>query len=167
MPILDFLTGYTAPTMAMTDKRSPWQDEFNTPDVEELRMELPVPAAELFDAAREFFNGPAELKESVRWYGDCWFWTIAFFMDKEDTEEDDPVALLVPAPDNLQVAAPLDRDFLEQLNTRRMKRAIRDGLDLASDPYSTEWGVWPLTARNQLEDLISLFKQRLAWLRGT
>lgn len=150
----------------MTDKRSAWQDEFNIPLIEDLRMDLPVPAAELFDATREFFGADAGLSESLRWYGDCWYWTVAWFLTDEATDEDNPIALLVPAPDNLQIAAPLDRPFLEQLNTRRMKRAIRDGLDLASDPYSTEWAVWPVSARNMLDDIKALMKQRLAWMRG-
>jgi hypothetical protein len=153
--------------MAMTDKRSPWQDEFNTPSIDDLRMDLPVPAAELFDATRDFLLGHGGLVEGRRWFGDCWFWTVAYFLEHEDADEDEPVAIIVPAPDNLQVAAPLDQEFLDQLNTRRMKRAIRDGLDLATEPYSTHWAVWPVAAKNMLEDVTSLLGQRLNWLQGS
>ncbi len=48
----------------------------------------------------------------------------------------------------------------------RMKRAIRDGLDLAAEPYSTNWAVWPVAAKNMLDDLILLLQQRLNWLQG-
>ena len=153
--------------MHISDKRSPWRDEFNVPSVDDLRFDLPVPAAELFDSLREFLESKSGLTEGVRWYGDCWFWTIAYFLEGESTEEDDPFMLIVPAPDNLQVAAPLDGEFLDQLNTRRMKRAIRDGLDLATEPYSTKWAVWPVAAKNMLEDLTSLLQQRLNWLQGS
>jgi hypothetical protein len=153
--------------MAMTDKRSPWQDEFNTPSIDDLRMDLPVPAAELFDATRDFLLDHGGLVEGLRWFGDCWFWTVAYYLEHEDTEDDEPVAIIVPAPDNLQVAAPLDQEFLSQLNTRRMKRAIRDGLELATEPYSTHWAVWPVAAKNMLEDVTSLLGQRLHWLQGT
>jgi hypothetical protein len=153
--------------MGMTDKRSPWQDEFNTPSIDDLRMDLPVPAAELFDATRDFLLEHGGLVEGRRWFGDCWFWTVAYFLEHEDADEDEPVAIIVPAPDNLQVAAPLDQEFLDQLNTRRMKRAIRDGLDLATEPYSTHWAVWPVAAKNMLEDVTSLLGQRLNWLQGS
>ena len=152
--------------MHISDKRSPWQDEFNVPTLDDLRTDLPVPAAELFDATRAFLLERDGLLESMQWYGDCWFWTLAYYLENEDTDEDQPIAIIVPAPDNLQIAAPLDREFLEQLNTRRMKRAIRDGLDLAAEPYSTNWAVWPVAAKNMLDDLISLLQQRLNWLQG-
>ncbi len=129
-------------------------------------MDLPVPAAELFDIARDFLNERDGVVESLRWYGDCWFWAVVYFLEGENTTEDDPVAIIVPAPDNLQIAAPLDQEFISQLNTRRMKRAIRDGLELASEPYSTQWAVWPVTARNMLDDVTILLTQRLNWLQG-
>ena len=66
--------------MATTDKRSPWQDEFNVPDIADLRMDLPVPAAELFDIARDFLNERDGVVESLRWYGDCWFWAVVYFL---------------------------------------------------------------------------------------
>lgn len=154
------------PAMSMTDKRSPWQDELNVPSIDDLRMDLPVPAAELFDATRDFLHKQGGLVEGLRWYGDCWFWTVTYHLENEATDDDDPIAIIVPAPDNLQIAAPLDQEFLSQLNTRRMKRAIRDGLELASEPYSTRWAVWPVAARNMLDDVTSLLQQRLNWLLG-
>ena len=166
LPAQEALWRYTGHVMHISDKRSPWRDEFNVPSIDELRMDLPIPAAELFDAIREFLLAREGISESMRWYGDCWFWTIAYFLEGEDTEEDEPVAIIIPAPDNLQLAAPFDAEFLEQLNTRRMKRAIRDGLDLATEPYSTRWAVWPVTARNMLDNLTPLFQQRLNWLQG-
>ncbi|MDP7070017.1 MAG: hypothetical protein QF561_01560 [Phycisphaerales bacterium] len=153
--------------MAITDKRSPWQDEFSVPSISDLRMDLPVPAAELFDVARDFLNAREGILESLRWYGDCWFWAVTYFLEGEDTAEDEPVAIIVPAPDNLQIAAPLDQEFVSQLNTRRMKRAIRDGLELASEPYSTKWAVWPVTAKNMLDEVTALLTQRMNWLQGT
>ena len=153
--------------MHISDKRSPWQDEFNIPTLDDLRIDLPLPSAELFDTTRSFLLSNENILEEMRWYGDCWFWTISYYLKSENTDDDLPIAGIIPAPDNLQVAAPLDREFLEQLNPRRMKRAVRDGIDLAAEPYSTQWAVWPVNAKNLLEDLISLLKQRLSWLQGT
>jgi hypothetical protein len=152
--------------MHISDKRSPWQDEFNVPTLDDLRIDLPLPSAELFDTMRAFLLSNENILEEMRWYGDCWFWTISYYLKGENTDDDLPIAVIIPAPDNLQVAAPLDRDFLAQLNTRRMKRAIRDGIDLAAEPYSTQWAVWPVNAKNLLEELVSLLKQRLSWLQG-
>lgn len=152
--------------MHISDKRSPWQDEFNVPTLDDLRIDLPLPSAELFDTMRTFLLSNENILEEMRWYGDCWFWTISYYLKGENTDDDLPIAVIIPAPDNLQVAAPLDRDFLAQLNTRRMKRAIRDGIDLAAEPYSTQWAVWPVNAKNLLEELVSLLKQRLSWLQG-
>lgn len=149
------------------DKRPPWQNQFETPTIDDLRTDLPLPSVELFDEIRTAIMAYDNIVERKKWYGDCWFWTLGFYLEDEATEEDLPVLLLIPAPEDLQVAMPFDGQCLEELNTRRMKRAIRDGLDLAREPYSTEWAIWPLNARNMLDDLYAIIRHRLHWLRGT
>lgn len=153
--------------MPSIDKRSSWKDEFNIPSVADLRGDLPAIAADLFDASRAGMLEFDALIEQPKWFGDCWFWTLAYFLQGEATKEDKPLALIIPATEDLQIAAPLDEEFLGSLNTRRMKRAVRDGLELSTPPYSTRWAIWSIPAPNMLEDVMQIVKQRLAWMRGT
>lgn len=152
--------------MTATPRQCAWKDEFNPPTPEELRGALPADTADLFDGCRSGLAALEGLVERPRWFGDCWFWTLAYYIEGEATEDDLPVALIIPALEDLQVASPLDEEFLDGLNTRRMKRAIRDGLELATPPYSTRWAIWSIGAQNMLDDVMAIVKQRYAWLRG-
>lgn len=149
------------------EKRPPWQNQFEIPSTDDLRTDLPLPSVELFDDIRDAVLKHDGIVEEKRWYGECWFWTHGFFLEGEATSEDQPILLLIPTPEDLQVAMPFDRECLEAINTRRMKRAIRDGLELAVEPYSTNWAIWPINARNMLDDLYSIIRHRINWLRGT
>ena len=73
--------------------------------------------------------------------------------------------MIVPSPSDLQLAVPLERNFTSTLPVKRMKRAVRDGLDLASEPFDTRWGVWSIQAPtmvDDLEDLVAMKHQHLA-----
>jgi hypothetical protein len=42
-----------------------------------------------------------------------------------------------------------------------MKRAVRDGVDLAQDPFDTRWGVWSIHAESLLEEVVDLIELKL------
>jgi hypothetical protein len=77
---------------------------------------------------------------------------------------EDPLAVLIPAPGNLQVAIPLDREFARSLPTQRMTRALREGLELAQDPFDTRWGVWHIQAAAIVDDVLDLVELKLRHL---
>ena len=92
----------------------------------------------------------------MKWYGDCWYLTGAFMSDFLE----EPLTILVPAEENLQIAAPLTHDFISQLSTRRLKRFVRDGLELALPPHRTNWAVWSIPTPAAFEDVLPVIKSK-------
>lgn len=155
----------------MTEIQKPacWTDEFNVPTPDALRRELVEESREVFDQLRKLMNGFEGVQEQCRWYGDCWHWTLAYLLDEQairDPSDDwEPLGLVIPAPEDVQLAMSLDNDFVASLNTRRLKRGVRDGLELGSSPFTTRWGVWSISTPGLLAELAGLVKQKIAWMR--
>lgn len=143
--------------------RIAWHDRFNTPTVEQLRADLPETAAELFDRFRDGMHKFEGVTESFAWFGDSWHWTIQYHLQ----DRDEPLAVLVPSPDDLELAMPLDRTFIESLPMTRLKRTVREGLDLAREPYDTRWAVWSLQFPNLIDDLLNIVSRHLDYLGTT
>ena len=142
--------------------RSVWMDEFTTPTVDSLRGEIPSTHRPLFDQAKSIFMDLDEIEQGFAWYGDCWHWVITFALADHDDEL--PLGIIIPSPEDLQVAIPMDRDFHESIPTKRMKRMIKDGFELAADPFHTSWGVWSIATGSMLTDIGQLAKQKLRWI---
>ena len=108
--------------------------------------------------------------EHPRWYGDGWHWTLSYLLDEQQLMEpsDDwqPLALIIPAPEDVQLAMWLDQDFVESINTRRLKRGVREGLELGCPPFTTQWGIWSIPSPGLMIELASLIKQKIAWMRS-
>lgn len=143
--------------------RIAWEDRFSQPTVPGLREELPLPAAKLFDQLRQRVLDLDGIKETFSWRGPCWRWTVEF----HTACSPEPLALVIPSPTDLQLAIPLDREFTRSLPVRRMKRAVRDGLELAQDPFDTRWGVWSLQSEGLLEDLQELIDLKLRYVSSS
>ena len=60
------------------------------------------------------------------------------------------------------MAMPLDRGFITKLPQNRLKRAVREGLDLARDPFDTNWAVWSLPYAGLLDELKDVLKRKHA-----
>jgi hypothetical protein len=141
-------------------ERVAWEDRFNRPTVERLKVPLGAAATKLFDRLRHDLRSLEGVTESFAWHGDCWRWTIEFHTQHSD----DPLAVLIPSPLDLQLAVPLDRDFVRSLPQRRMKRSVRDGIGLAEDPFDTRWGVWSVQSGGLRDDLVDLIELKLRHL---
>ena len=141
----------------MTYKRKAWKDRFNRPTLQQLRSELPGDQRSYLDAARERLLDLDGVQEVAAWYGESWHWTIEYRVDQSE----DPLAVLIPSPTDLQLAVPMDLEFIRSLPIRRMKRAVRDGIDLAQEPFDTRWGVWSIQSPGLLEDVVDLVEQML------
>jgi hypothetical protein len=143
-------------------ERIAWEDRFKRPTSDRLREALPAPAARLFDQVRQEILALDRIEESYAWHGECWRWTVEF----RTSRRGDPLAILIPCPDDLQLAIPLEREFTRTLPVRRMKRAVRDGLELARDPFDTRWGVWSIQSPSLLADLADLLSMKLRHVNG-
>lgn len=140
--------------------RSPWTDRFNRPTAQTLRAGLNPANGRLFDDARRRLLEIDGIREEAAWYGDCWKWVLEYHIDHSEA----PLAAIVPSPLDLQLAVQVEPEFLRSISTSRMKRAVRDGLDLASEPFDTRWGVWSLQPGSLLRDLQDLILQKLRHL---
>lgn len=135
---------------------SPWIDRFNRPTVDRLVAELPAANIQLFKLSRRMLHDAGLRFESVAWHGECWKWTIEFrpFASAEMG------AVIVPAPENLQLALPVAREFVDSLPMRRLKKAVREGLELASHPFDTRLAIWSISTSSLLGDLQDLLNRQ-------
>ncbi|UCD75686.1 MAG: hypothetical protein JSV91_01980 [Phycisphaerales bacterium] len=140
--------------------RLPWKDRFNQPTVNVLRKSLPAEAVETLDNLRKRLLSLDGVEEVMAWYGHCWHWTLTY----RTTHAKDPLAVVIPSPDDLQLAVPVDPDFAKSLPLKRMKRAVREGLDLAREPFNTRWASWSLQAPKLIDDLMDLVDLKLRHL---
>ncbi|MHC5026844.1 MAG: hypothetical protein ACYTGR_08820 [Planctomycetota bacterium] len=150
-------TPTTPPAKPKIPRRLAWEDRFNQPTYKQLREHLDATSKSSMDRIRRGLLELDGVTESLTWYGDSWKWTVEF----RTKHSEEPLAVIVPAPEDLQVAVPLDRTFAEGLPVRRMKRAIRDGLELAQDPFDTRWGVWSVPTVGLIGDLHELVEAKL------
>ncbi len=147
----------------MTDwneKRLAWTDSFNTPTVQEVRGDIQEAGLAPFDVIRAYLLETPDVSETLQWFGPCWQWTIAYKLP----ELEDPLAILIPSPEDVQMAIPLPPGFIESIPFKRLKRAIRDGLDLGREPFDTKWAVWSIPAAGLLDDLKEIIRYRLRHL---
>ncbi|MCA9286549.1 MAG: hypothetical protein KDA22_15095 [Phycisphaerales bacterium] len=131
---------------------APWADRFNTPSTAQLQSGLPAPVASIFKQARRMLHDAGFTHESPQWRGECWKWTIEFSAGPRR----ELMAILIPSPENLQFALPVTAEFLQSLPMKRLKKSVREGLELAAEPFDTNLAVWFLTAGlvSDLEDLL-------------
>lgn len=146
--------------------RLAWADRFQMPDVGLLREALHGHPRHQFDAVRKGLLADGGLAEVLAWYGDCWKWSIEYRF-RINKSPGDPLAVLIPCPEDLQLALPIEREFADSLPLKRMKRAVRDGLELAQAPFDTKWSVWSIggaASNGLLDDLQDLIDMKLKHL---
>ncbi len=142
--------------MAKYAPPSIWTDEFNQPSIDQLRTLALQDTKKAFDKTITKVLALDNVETEVVWYGECWFWAVTFKSDFMD----DPLAIMITAEENLQIATPLTHEFIDQLSTRRLKRFVRDGLELAMPPHKTNWAVWSIPTPNAVEDVFPVIKSK-------
>lgn len=140
--------------MAKYAHPSIWTDEYNTPTVSGLRERILEDGVLAFDDFCERMSELGDITQEVMWFGDCWFWSIAFMCEHSDK----PLAVVIPFEEDMQIASPLSHAFIDQLSTRRLKRFVRDGIELAMPPHETEWAVWSAHTKLAIEDIMPVIK---------
>lgn len=149
-----------------------WHDRFKVPTVQRLREALSPSTRSAFDNLLANLRDIDGVSESLAWHGECWRWTIEFHSHSpgpgirmgRGMNQRDALAVIVPNPADLQLAMPMSRDFAQSLPVKRMKSAVRDGLELAQEPFDSHWGVWSITSRSLIDDLQDLVELKLRHL---
>ena len=59
---------------------------------------------------------------------------------------------------------PLDRQFIESMPAKEIKKSLREGLELAQAPFDTRWGLWSLDNSGILTDFMDLVERKLQHL---
>ncbi len=151
----------------MSRKKNPyarpvWGDRFNEPAVKELRADLPNGSVEIFDSMRQIMQDLDGIHEVCVWRGDAWRWTIEYRTEPSAP----PLAILIPRPDDLQLAIPFEDGEVDQLSTDQLKKTVLEGLELAQDPFDTNWGLWSLQFPGMTDQLGGLVQERLSRRRN-
>jgi len=136
---------------------SPWADRFNPPTVDRLAASLEGESSTVFRQTRRMLHEVGLVHESVLWRGECWKWTIEF----RTAASEGVFAILIPSPENVQLAVPMTREFVASLPIRRLKKAVREGLDLASEPFDTNLAIWSIATPGLVADLRDLLMRRV------
>lgn len=147
---------------ATTYTRLAWNDRYNQPTPEQLRAGLNEEPGKHFDALRAFLRELDDVSETTAWYGECWRWTVEYRL----ANHEEPLALLIPSPEDLQLALPINPDMTDSLPARPLKRAVREGLELGLDPFDTRWGVWSISYPKLVDELASLIQIKLTTITG-
>jgi len=137
-----------------------WQDRFNRPTVAQLRSALKANDKALIDRLIKHIEEIDRVSHTVAWYGDSWRWVVEF----RAARNPQPFAVVIPSPDDLQLAMPTSPKFAAEMATRRLKRAVRDGLDLAGEPFDTRWAIWSVNSLSMLADLLHLINDKQQFL---
>lgn len=141
-------------------ERTIWGDRFNRPTVDQLRKQFKRDHQRILDRMRKRLLELDGGVEAVEWMGEAWKWSLVYRTNLSD----EPLAVLIPSTYDLQLAVPLDPELAETLAGRKLKRTVREGLDLAREPFNTNWGVWSLNPPHLIDDLQDLVARKLAHL---
>src|SRR5690606_21673766 len=121
-----------------------------------LQSALSNEASALFDRLRNHLLSIDGVSEQVSWHGPCWRWSVQYSLG----DSSEPLALLIPSPEDFQLAVPFEREVADALAKHPFKRAIRDGLDMAREPFDSRWCVWSVQFANLLDDLTTLIDMK-------
>lgn len=133
--------------------RSPWEDRFRTPTLEDLWQQYNRQTANLLDAALERLRGYGDLSEDLTWQGLPWRWTITF---RSQVDNGRAWAYLVPDPEKPKLAMPLTSAMVSSMPLHRMKKHVRDGVLQSRLVDGVYWATWDLTGKDQLKDILEL-----------
>lgn len=139
-----------------------WMDRFNKPTLDQIRDSLTAADSALVDAFHEAMQRMKGVSHQFVWHGEGWYWSIEY----QHTSDDLPLAVLVPAPEDVKVAMPIDPEFTRKISVTRLKRSIRDGLELSLDPFDAKWAMWSLQTGSFIDDLMSLIQRKAKFLAG-
>ncbi len=106
--------------MAATAKsRIAWQDKFKTPEIDELRVELPKPRRDQFDEARQRILTFANITEELVWEGHPWRWCLKHTVPNDPTRA---FSYLVPNPEKPKIGVCFNADMLQSMPLHRLKK---------------------------------------------
>ena len=141
--------------------RLPWTDRFSKPNLKQLRSHYDAAATNLFDEARRSVAEQDDVEERLAWQGLPWRWTLVFEHPNDPTRA---FAYLVPDPESVKISVPLTTDMIQRLPMRRMKKTIRDGIEMGNRIDSVVWACWDVATENQLQEIMDIVSLKRAFI---
>lgn len=139
--------------------RTPWQDRFRKPSVDDLRDHYNKQLGGLLDAAREALCSGTRVHEEIAWQGLPWRWTLTYRCEGSRG----PVwAYLVPDPQRPILVMPLTRELVGTLPMTRLKKHIRDAIISSRLVSGIHWATWELTSKSQLAEVLEIVERARA-----
>ncbi|RMH10662.1 MAG: hypothetical protein D6695_11035 [Planctomycetota bacterium] len=135
---------------------SAWEDQFVRPSRDDLLEGLNKQDRALVDRCLSRLESIPRCRMGIAWHGIPWRWTLRFTTDNKT-----PVAFIIPEPRRPQLAIPLSADDMDRLDFRKLSRAIREGISLASAINGIVWSEWVLSSKTQTDELLKLLDARL------
>jgi len=137
--------------------RIPWEDQFRTPTLADLRSHYSNQLGLLVDSARGRLLEFDEVRENIEWMGLPWRWTLVYRCPHDPTQA---WAYIIPHRDKPIIATPLSHEMVGALPTSRLRKFIREGLDHSHDVAGTCWVAWEVTNKTHLELVLELLKRK-------
>lgn len=147
-------------TTPVYDVKSPWEDRWVQPELEQLLAPLDEQRRKVVDILIEQIGAFPGVHQKLIWHGTAWRWTLQFSLYAEDGKLIDTFAYLVPNPQTPVICIPLKPETVEKLPLKRLNRYIRDGIRVAKRAVDIYWAVWTPTAVTETEHLMDLIKRR-------
>lgn len=141
--------------------RTPWEDRFRQPSLDDLTAHYNKQLSGLFDAARAKLLDFEGVDDSIRWQGLPWRWCLRFEAPGDPT---DAWVYLVPDPLGPIVSVPLTMDMIESMPMKRLKKHVRDGVFLSKRVGEVIWATWQPTNRTQLDEVLDVAKRKHKYL---
>lgn len=179
-PYADWPTGLgaereRAPSMALNEARTAWNDKFSRPDAQALRLLHAKPELAVLDGARAALGGLAGIQESLDWQGVPWRWTFVYRGMGDLAEHATPLgsgptpiatpsglgllrafAYVIPDPSRLQICVPLTAPQIEAMPLKKMKKPVRDGIAQARSVAGVWWPTWDVGGTGAVEEVLEV-----------
>lgn len=144
--------------------RLPWTDQFSEPEIPQLLNHLDRQTKLLLETAREMVAGRAGVDEQLAWHGLPWRWTLVYLHPEDPTRA---LAYLVPDPQAPKISVPLTPEMVQKLPLKRMKKLVRDGIELGNQINTVIWACWDITSEAQLEEILDIVQRKHAYIQET
>jgi hypothetical protein len=139
--------------MSLATIHSDWTDQFTKPSLDDLLAGLNKADQALVVRCLDRFEQMGVAQRAVVWHGIPWNWTIAVKSDN-----DAPIAYLVPEPRRPQLALRFPAANLAGVSLRRLPKPVRDGLLAAKVVNGIIWPEWQLISKTQVDELLALIE---------
>lgn len=137
--------------------RIPWEDQFRTPTLADLRSHYNRQLGQLVDTARARLLDYPSASEQLEWMGLPWRWTLVYRCPGDPTQA---WAYIIPHRDKPIIACPLTEGMIGSFPMPRIRKFVRDGLDHAHSIDGVRWVAWEVTNKTHLELVLELLKRK-------